>query len=76
MTVLSHRTTISEAVVLVRSDKYFCKETRMCCWKLCTFLSTIMHKQAKCYVPNGTSCYVALSCDKVTEVEGHHKKVT
>lgn len=25
---------------------------------------------------NGTSCYFALSCDKVSEVEGHHKEVT
>lgn len=35
---------LSESVVLVRSDKYFSKETRMCCWKLYTFLSTVMQK--------------------------------
>lgn len=31
--------------------------------------------QTECYVPNGTSCYMILSCDKVTDVEGQHEEV-
>lgn len=70
---------LSESVVLVRSDKYFSKESRMCCWKLYTFLSTIMQYTFLTgwgCVLNGTSCHLTLSCNKVTQGEGHHKEET